>query len=346
MRRLFFILLAVAIPATSGAQDPARPELPDDARVTLHEALEGSRSYKARIQAAILLGRRGSPRYDLIPLVDAMQGDEHHTVRGAAAMAIGNLGGVKGIEPLLGAVGDDEIFVRRAASHAIRKLASIQAIPYLKTARAREDPNVRMTAIEILGDIPQPEARRALTEFLGDTDPNVRETIERSISGWDREEIIEALSAAFNHPAYRVRGHAAKLATTYQDSRLVIPLAERLVSPLETQEVKDEVSRSLVALSGLVDVEDHVKRVLGLVDRDARVRSIVVLGFKGGPRAVEVLTRTTTDRDLKVRHYAVQALGRAGDKGAVPTLQNMKKLPENERIASTINAALRELDAL
>ena len=60
MRRLFFILLAVAIPATSGAQDPARPELPDDARVTLHEALEGSRSYKARIQAAIGEGRRSN----------------------------------------------------------------------------------------------------------------------------------------------------------------------------------------------------------------------------------------------------------------------------------------------
>ncbi|MDF1564013.1 MAG: HEAT repeat domain-containing protein [Deltaproteobacteria bacterium] len=342
-----------AAPAPAEAEAEAVPSarpapgrvftLEESERATLHSTLAESGTYKARIQAALLLGRRGDARHDLAALERALQEDDHYAVRGASAMAMGNLGEATAINALLEGLGDEDAFVRRACRKALGQLASPQAIPYLVLARERPEGTARMVAVELLGGLDAPDARHALAGFLGDPEPPVRDAVERALKSWPREDQVTAVLSALESDSYRVRTHAARLAGPLQDGRCLMPLAGLLSSPLETEEVIAAVDASLVEMEGLIDVDDHIKRVLGLVDREARIPSLVLLGFAGGSEAIDVLRRSAKDPDLRVRFYAVQALGRAGDTGSRVMLEAMEKDPANARIKSVIRTALRTI---
>lgn len=258
-------------------------------------------------------------------------------------MAVGNLGAASGIASLLEGLGDEDAFVRRACRKSLAKLASPQAIPYLLLARERPEGTARMVAVELLGGMDAPDAQHALVGFLGDPEPPVRDAVERALKSWPREEQVTAVLGALGNDSYRVRTHAARLAGPLQDGRCLMPLSRLLSSPLEPEEVIAAVDASLTEMNGLIDVDDHVKRVLGLVDRDARIPSVILLGFAGGEHGIGVLRRTATDPDVRIRFYSVQALGRAGDSGSRKLLEKMASDPDNTRIKSAIRTALRSI---
>lgn len=350
MRIHRLLLLAVSVvslsrPAAAADAPPASaaPGLAPEARTRLHEALAGAESFKVRLQAALVLGRRGDAALDLEALTAALRHDDHYTVRGAAALALGHLGSPEAVEPLLDALDDPEAFVRKGAREAVGRLAGPDALPYLQLARAREEPAVRRLAAETAAKIDGPAARAVVVGFLGDPDPQVEAVVVAALHGWPRDAAVDALVAALGDPSYRVREGAARLAAAFPDPRLVHPLAARLAAPLEEPHVQVAASRSLEALRDLLETEDLVKRVLGLVDRDARVEAITLLGIQGGPRAVEVLGRALEDPDVRIRGYAVMALGRAGDPAVAPRIEALRRDPANARIDGVIRAALRDL---
>lgn len=320
-------------------------ELATEDRERLHRVLLHGRAYRARVQAAIMLGRRGTIADDLPVLRRAMREDSHYTVRGAAAMGIGNLDSPLGIEPLLDAATDRRSFVRRAARNAIEKLASDeQAIPYLLLARERDDPMIRMAAVNALRRMEHVEARVALGQFLGDRDQGVSLAVERAIGEWEDEtEQIEALCSAVEHSSFRVRTEAARIAADYPHPRIIDALVDRLTAPLEEPGVQVTARRSLLSLREHLDEDDLVKIVKGVPSREARIRAIVLLGMTGGEPAIEVLTRSLDDPDIQVRYYAVLALGEAGNPKAAPSLARMRDDPDNARIRGTITRALEDL---
>ena len=333
---------APAVPA------PAAPagHLDDTARHKLHTVLANADAFKVRMEAALILGRRGDAADDLGVLRQAMRSDPSNLVRGAAALAIGHLGSPRGVESLLGALEDDDAFVRDAATRAVKDLAGPRAIPYLEEATHHDNPRVRRVAVKALGGIQRPEARRALVEFLGDPDPGVRSAVAKVLGTWPREQAVRLLLAALSDPGYRVRAEAATLAEHFPDPRFIGPLADRLAAPLEAPEVQMAAARSLTALRPLLDVEDLVKHEQGLVDRDARAKAILLLGFAGGARAVSVLEHVLKDPDVGLRGYAAMSLGRCGDTRVVPVLMGMQKDPKNKRILGVIRAALMDLETV
>lgn len=328
-----------ALPAGAAKLDAAQ-------RTKLHDALQNADEYKVRLEAAIILGRRGDAKDDLDVLSHALAADDNYMVRGAAAIAIGDLGDPAGIEPLLGAMEDSEAFVRHAAAENVRKLRSPKAVPYLALANQKEDASVRALAVEVLGKIDRPEARKALAEFLGDSSQEVQAQVQKTLASWNREQTVQVLLAALSNPSYKVRAAAARLCAKFPDPRFIPPLSNLLAALLEEPRVQVAAASSLEQLKSLLDTEDLVKRVQGLVDHDARVKAIILLGIKGGPRAVQVLTRTLKDPDVGIRGYAVMSLGRAGDRSAVPALKKLETDPKNKRIDGVIHAALRDLGSV
>ncbi len=323
------------------------PALSNEDRARLHQMLLEGRAYRARVQAAILLGRRGDTDHDLGALRRALEEDSHYTVRGAAAMAIGNFGSPLGIEPLLEAAADPQRFVRHATHQAIGILASDEkAIPYLLLAREREAVHIRRAAVEALSRIDSTDARAAIVEFLGDRDEDMREEVERVITRWDEDTVVDSLVSGLEHSSFLVRSHAARLAGGYPDDRVINALVDRLVATLEEPRVQVTARESLEELSAHLDVEELIKLLKGVPDREVRIRSIVLLGFHGSDRAVDALIGALEDPDIRIRAYSVMALGQAGNPKAGPRLVSMQENPENSRIQGIIRASLQDLSAV
>ncbi len=359
-------LPGVGLAEPEGAEDSrtaAPTELSAEDRAKLHRLLSGGRAYRARVQAAIMLGHRGTANEDFHVLRQALRYDSHYTVRGAAAMAIGNLGVLAGIEPLLMACGDHHAFVRRAARDAIDSLTkpadtedapaedseefvsgADRAVPYLLLARERESPLARMAAVEALSRMESRQAKTALAEFLGDSDEGVRNAVRRSLTSWEHSDVVQVLAATLSRsPSFLVRAAAADIAKDYPGSVLIDALVDRLIAPLEEPRVQVAAHESLESMREHLEIDELIKRVRGVPDVDTRIRAILLLGIHGGDRAVDVLLDTLSDPNTRVRYFTVVALGQTEDSRAATALVRIQDHPDNARIRGAITRALDDI---
>ncbi len=79
-------------------------------------------SYKVRLQAAVVLGRRKDPRA-MAALSQCLRFESNHLVRAMCAAALGKIGDMRAKPALLAAKKDHDRFVRKMATKALAKLA-------------------------------------------------------------------------------------------------------------------------------------------------------------------------------------------------------------------------------
>ncbi len=132
---VFLAFVTAALMATS----PAHAEAPADATAAtvddLARTLASSKQHKARIGAAVSLGRLGHPR-TLRPLIAALR-DEHRVVRAVAAAALGRLGDASALASLQRATRDRDEMVRDRARDAIAAIRAARSAKAKKPARGR-----------------------------------------------------------------------------------------------------------------------------------------------------------------------------------------------------------------
>jgi hypothetical protein len=116
----------------------------------------GDEDESVRSSAADALGELGDLRA-VEPLLTALE-DEDESVRSSAADALGNLGDPKAVEPLLTALGDEAYIVRYFAGYALRNLGDPRAVEPLLTALEDENERVRSSAAHALGNLGDPRA--------------------------------------------------------------------------------------------------------------------------------------------------------------------------------------------
>jgi HEAT repeat protein len=163
--------------------------LPRGEAATLILPLLRDRDEFVRREAAYALGLSQSA-LGVQPLAAAVQTDKEASVRGAAAVALGQIGDAGAVPALAGAltrrlqapgffnrlrrrkVEEDE-FVRRAAAVSLGQLGSREAVPVLIEALsdARAPGDVRREAARALGLIGDPAAAPALRSVLTHADP-------------------------------------------------------------------------------------------------------------------------------------------------------------------------------
>jgi len=116
-------LLVLTIAAASVALSPAMTEAARGGTPRIEDveqSLVQDRSYKVRVEAALILGRLKDAR-SVPALISALR-DSHPAVRATAAQALGRIGDPSAREPLLRAHQDGNRFVRRMSGEAIRAL--------------------------------------------------------------------------------------------------------------------------------------------------------------------------------------------------------------------------------
>jgi hypothetical protein len=113
--------LALALATALAVTPPAHADRVDD----LAKVLEVEKDDKARIAAAVSLGRLGDERA-VPPLIRAL-GDKSPVVRGVAASALGHIGDARAIAPLERLLSDPSDAVRARAREALQLIREKQA---------------------------------------------------------------------------------------------------------------------------------------------------------------------------------------------------------------------------
>ncbi len=168
--------------------------------LSLADAMEAVKSgdSSARYYAAWYLGHLKSPE-SLNILVWALQDDEDRTelggypLRRRAAEALGRIGDLRAVPPLLEALNCSDIYVRDSAVWALGELADLRAIPPLLTLLQVETEQPYESLIESLGKLVQ----KAKAESSLD-DPALLAEIESTIRAY------------LSHRSERVRCAAAR----------------------------------------------------------------------------------------------------------------------------------------
>lgn len=107
-------------------------------------------------------------------LGNPLEASRRVTVRGAAAMALGEIGDRAAVPYLIELLGDQRPVVRSLATYALRQIGDERAANSVQTLLDDQDAIVRMSAAETLGVFGSPEAIGPLIEALDDEHPWVR----------------------------------------------------------------------------------------------------------------------------------------------------------------------------
>jgi hypothetical protein len=111
------LLVAGLVPA--GARGARAPRIED-----VEEALAHDRSYKVRVDAALVLGRLRQTR-SIPALIGALR-DAHPAVRASAARSLGAIGSPIARDAVAKAIGDPVPHVRRSAREALKQLGGAE----------------------------------------------------------------------------------------------------------------------------------------------------------------------------------------------------------------------------
>jgi HEAT repeat protein len=155
----------------------------DEAAGYLRPVLRDKRPF-VRQEAAFALGQTRS-RTATADLITTMQTDRYLSVRGAAAVALGQIGDASAVDSLSaalkgvaeGKISDKEKtefeFLRRSAAVSLGQIGSRAGVPELIAAlgRGTEPDDVRREAARSLGLIADPSSEAALRAVLQERDP-------------------------------------------------------------------------------------------------------------------------------------------------------------------------------
>ncbi|GAA2623921.1 HEAT repeat domain-containing protein [Paractinoplanes durhamensis] len=114
-------------------------------------------------------------------LLEFLRGRPDPVMRSDIALALGFVGGERGVGPLIDLLTDEEPAVVMEAAAALGRIGDPDAVPHLIEALTSADPNVRANACQALGELRGDRATAAVTATLGDSDPFVRAAAQQAL---------------------------------------------------------------------------------------------------------------------------------------------------------------------
>jgi len=224
-----------------------------------------------------------------------------------AAEALGEIGDIQAIKPLITALTQNELSgVRWKAAEALSKIG-VPAVDALIGALRHSDDDVRWKAAIALGEIGDRRAIGPLISLLCDEDRFVKSRAAYAL-GLIGEPAVEPLICALREGDGNLRWGAAIALGKIRDLRAIEPLIRALADKYEN--VRAESAMSIAAI---------------------------------GKPALEPLLRFLRDSDRSIRIEVVTALGELKDTDAIrPLMQILDTADEDERveIADALDAIL------
>lgn len=265
---------------------------------------------------------------------------------------------------------NNEAAQKRAVAYMVR--AGKKAVPYLIAALEKEDTAVRMNATEALGRIDDPAVVEPLVSMLVDPDPNIQyaamnalenrgtmalEKLIETARGDDqklRAHSIELLGRIGDPSARAVAEQGLKDSSPEVRAQAVIALrwiafeeAVELIFPL-LNDTDNNVRMMVVFALGDMPESSPARRALvkslNSADDQVREKAAHFLGRSGYPDVEEALCGILSDRELKVRWTAAEALGKVGGERALGALSNvLLKRNEVEFVKSSAKKAIENI---
>ena len=206
-----------------------------------------------RAAAAAALGELGDVRA-LQPLVQALHADVDAGVRAAAAEALGALGNAEAVGPLAQSLGlDTDASVRAVAAAALGVLGDESALePLAQSLSVDPEPKVRAAAASALGEVRGPEALLPLLQARSEDESSaVRSAATAALDQYPLSELIEAL---LEGSSAAVKVSAAQLLGERGDPAAVPALIEALSDPVIA--VQEAAMAALAQLGTITPLEN------------------------------------------------------------------------------------------
>ncbi|MBL8165553.1 MAG: HEAT repeat domain-containing protein [Anaerolineae bacterium] len=148
-------------------------------------------------------------------------------MRRSAAVALGQIGEIRAIEPLIDILADSDPGLARLAAESLGKLGSTALEPLLDSL-SNQLSNVRYNAAYALGKLGDVRAIDPLIETLSDIDASVRSSAAFSLGELGDRRAVESLIQALDDLDWDVRRNAADGLGKIGDTRAVEPLIDAL----------------------------------------------------------------------------------------------------------------------
>ena len=289
----------------SAASSLAILDLPEAAPIVAEATLDSEANVRAQACRSLADLRRpldGRP----LERVRAALGDEHASVRAAAALALGRVGNTDDRAALRGALADPVEGVVVEAALALGRLRDAEAVPALLPLLSGGEQASRVAAVAALGRIGEPAVVPALIVQLADPDSIVRGEVMRSLSTLGDQQALSPL-----------------LDLALDDDPLIqtfVPfVVGRLYTPAHFDLLRNRLGDPLPEM------------------RNAAAFSFGVAGVK---RAAPLLRESMQDADHRVRMAALSALGLLGDKQAIPAIEHALRYDPDAQVRDAAKVAL------
>jgi len=242
--------------------------------------------------------------------------DEYRHVAQAAAEALGKIGDVRAIEPLIAALKDIDSSVCEAAAKSLGKIGDVRAIEPL--IAALEVRHLDVEACVALRAIGAPAVEPLITALKHNND-HVRILVVSALRGIRDARAVEPLIAALKDTSFMVCEQAALALEHIGDVRAVEPLIAALKE--SSRAIRDDVQNQR-------SCGDDVIFSRWKLPLNAAAEALVTLGDF---RAIEPLFAVLDDLDDKVQAGA-RALRQSSDVNAIETHQaTLEQLNQAER---------------
>jgi HEAT repeat protein len=315
------------------------------ARMTPRLVLElGNDDVDVRKQVVDALAAIGDPA-SRIPLRESLD-DADANVRGAAAEALGVVGGDDDIAPLLALAtrAGEEVLVQLSALRALSDMGVSVGVASLGDALER--PLLRPAALELLGHSADPMAIDALLKGLGSGRRSSREgaisALLRRLSQLDDEE-AEDLAARMRSAALANESLIDRCCERLEQAELGACIAliqflglvgdHRAVLPVlragRDEAIEELSDRTLVAMGA--PLLEALEVGWDSLDAGLRVRACRLLGRVGGEGAERLVASALTATDPALRCAAAAAIGDAGFFDRIPELVQQLETTARER---------------
>lgn len=260
-----------------------------------------------RIYCLMALGQQPDPRV-LTALVQALQ-DPDVNVQYHAIEALGRWEAPVAVEALLTVATSRPFFLAFPALASLARIGSPTIVPRLLPLLG--DALLVLPTLETLGQIGDATVVAPLVALLDRPQPPTLAVVQAIISLYNRYEAD-----------YREGAYIADVVRT----ALTPTAAQQLLAALPEAAVAE--LRSLVTLLGWLH-DDAINRALTRLLGEPAIRPLIIEAWvRHGSQVVDLLLEQLTSDDLTLQQLAVSALGRIGDKQAVPALIHALTVPE------------------
>jgi len=276
-------------------------------------------------------------------LLEALEG-EYFTVRAGAAKALGRIGDVKAVQPLLKLLKDPEDEVRIAACLALGLFKNSSTFDEITNVLLDDKKiEVRQAAAKALGYTQHPAALPYLMEALRDS----FWWYEREQQAGDLLTAIEKMGSAAVEPLVTalkdnegaVRKYAALILGRIGDARALEPLGMALYDlHHEVGKVSAEalVKFGTASFEILVEAMEHPEMWI-------RIHSIDVLPKVREPRVALVLLEMLKDPEREVQRHVIDAMGELKDQRTLPALQEIMANRADRELHGLAKAAIEKI---